>query len=71
MDAEQNIAEIEQLERLFEVPDTRPLSTSDSLGCESEARREASKQPVVPAVAEVWCLLPSRVSSAPARRNRP
>jgi hypothetical protein len=29
MDAEQSIAEIERLERIFEVPDTRPLSTSD------------------------------------------
>jgi hypothetical protein len=29
MDAEPSIAEIERLERIFEVPDTRPLSTSD------------------------------------------
>jgi len=29
MDAEQTIAEIECLERIFEVPDTRPLSPSD------------------------------------------
>jgi hypothetical protein len=29
MDAEQNIAEIERLERIFAVPDTRPLSVSD------------------------------------------
>jgi hypothetical protein len=29
MDAEQNIAEIEWLERIFAVPDTRPLSASD------------------------------------------
>jgi hypothetical protein len=29
MDAEQNIAEIEYLERIFAVPDTRPLSASD------------------------------------------
>ena len=29
MDAEQTIAEIECLERIFAVPDTRPLSTSD------------------------------------------
>jgi hypothetical protein len=29
MDAEQNFAEIEYLERIFEVPDTRPLSQSD------------------------------------------
>jgi hypothetical protein len=29
MDAEQTIAEIERLERIFAVPDARPLSPSD------------------------------------------
>jgi len=29
MDTEQTIAEIERLERIFAVPDTRPLSVSD------------------------------------------
>jgi hypothetical protein len=29
MDAQQTIAEIEWLERIFAVPDTRPLSASD------------------------------------------
>src|ERR1019366_1120469 len=29
MDAEQSIAEIERLERIFAVPDSRPLSASD------------------------------------------
>jgi hypothetical protein len=29
MDAEQTIAEIERLERIFDVPDTRPLNASD------------------------------------------
>jgi hypothetical protein len=29
MDAEQTIAEIECLERIFAVPDTRPLSATD------------------------------------------
>jgi hypothetical protein len=29
MDAEKTIAEIERLERIFAVPDTRPLSLSD------------------------------------------
>jgi len=29
MDADQTIAEIEWLERIFAVPDTRPLSASD------------------------------------------
>ena len=31
MNAEQRIAEIESLERIFAVPDTRPLSPSDLL----------------------------------------
>ena len=29
MDTEQTIAEIERLERIFAVPDTRPMSASD------------------------------------------
>ncbi|MGA8430123.1 MAG: hypothetical protein WB729_09900 [Candidatus Sulfotelmatobacter sp.] len=29
MDAEQSIAEIERLERIFSVPDTRPLTAND------------------------------------------
>jgi hypothetical protein len=29
MDTEQTIAEIERLERVFAVPDTRPMSASD------------------------------------------
>jgi len=29
MDAEQTIAEVERLERIFALPDTRPLSPSD------------------------------------------
>jgi hypothetical protein len=29
MDAEQTISEIESLERIFALPDTRPLSASD------------------------------------------
>jgi len=29
MDADQTIAQIERLERIFAVPDTRPLSASD------------------------------------------
>jgi hypothetical protein len=29
MEAEQTIAEIERLERIFAMPDTRPLSASD------------------------------------------
>lgn len=56
MDAEQSIAEIEWLGRIFAVPDTRLLS--------------ASEQPVVSALAALWCLLPLRVANTPIRRNR-
>jgi len=37
MNAEQTIAEIEWLERIFAVPDTRPLERKRPLGCESAA----------------------------------
>ena len=40
MDAEQTIAEIEQLERIFAAPDTRPLSASDL----SAANRQHDKK---------------------------
>jgi hypothetical protein len=58
VDTEQAIAEIEWLERIFAVLDTRPLSASD-LGCESKARRDARAKPVVSALAALWCLLPT------------
>jgi len=53
MDAEQIIAEIEQLEEMFEAPDIRPLSASDI----SAANRNARQQPVVSDLAGLWGLL--------------
>lgn len=41
MDAEQTIAEIESLERIFAVPDPRPLTASDLLAAN---RRHDEKQ---------------------------
>jgi hypothetical protein len=38
MTAERIIDDIEQLEEMFEVPDIRPLSTSDIYACEPKAR---------------------------------
>ena len=57
MDVERTIAEIECLERIFAVPDTRPLSERP-LGYESEARQNARAKPVVPVLAALWSLLP-------------
>jgi hypothetical protein len=41
MDAEQTIAEIEWLERIFAVPDNQTAERERSLGCESKTRRHA------------------------------
>ena len=41
MDAEQTIAEIESLERIFAVPDSRPLTANDLLAAN---RRHDEKQ---------------------------
>jgi hypothetical protein len=38
MDAEQSIAEIGWLERIFDVPDTKTAEHERPLGCESKAR---------------------------------
>jgi hypothetical protein len=51
MDAEQTIAEIERIERIFELPDARPLGPNDL----AAANR---RQPVVSPLAAVWRLLP-------------
>ena len=56
MDIERIIDEIEQIEEMFEAPDTRPFSATD-ICCEPKARRGVSPQPVVPAVAELRRLL--------------
>jgi hypothetical protein len=60
MDAEQTIAEIERLERIFAVPDARPLSPSD-LSAANQRHDEMRAQPVVPALALVRGLLPRRI----------
>jgi hypothetical protein len=51
MDTEQTIAEIEWLERIFAVPDARPLKRERPRGCESKARRNAGAEPVVSTLA--------------------
>lgn len=48
MDTEQTIAEIERLERIFAMPDTRPVSAGD---LSAANRRHDDK-------AAVWRLLP-------------
>jgi hypothetical protein len=47
MDAEQTIAEIERLERIFAVPDTRPLSPSDILAANRRHDEMLASQPLV------------------------
>ena len=72
MDAEQTIAEIESLERIFAVPDTRPLSAERPLGCESETRRFARAQSVVSPLAALWSLLALvTLLRVPQRMRRP
>jgi len=58
MDAEQTIADIELLERIFAVPDTRPLGLSDLAASESQARRKTRAQSLVPTLAKLRNLLP-------------
>ena len=57
MDVERIIDDIEQLQEMFEAPDIRPLSTND---ISAANRRHDAKlaQPMVPAVAPFWRLLP-------------
>ena len=57
MDAERTIAEIERIERIFELPDARPRARTTSR-LESETRQNARAQPVVSPLAAVWRLLP-------------
>ena len=63
MDAEQSIAEIERLERIFAVPDTRPLSASDLAAANRRHDDLLGTQPVVSPLAAVRRLLPLRVPS--------
>lgn len=45
MDAEQTIAEIERLERIFAVPDTRPLGASDLAAANRRHDRMLARSP--------------------------
>jgi hypothetical protein len=45
MDAEQSIAEIEWLKRIFAVPDTRPLSASDLVAANRRHDEEQVNSP--------------------------
>jgi hypothetical protein len=44
-DTEQTIAEIERLERIFAVPDTRPLSASDLLAANRRHDEQQASSP--------------------------
>ena len=58
MDAEQTIAEIERLERIFAAPDTRPLSPSDLAAANRTHDEILAHRPVVSPLTAVWRLLP-------------
>jgi len=45
MDAEQTIAEIEWLERIFAVPDTRPLSAAEISAANQRHDRKQANSP--------------------------
>jgi hypothetical protein len=45
MDPEQTIAEIEWLERIFAVPDTRPMSASDLLAANRQHDQKHANSP--------------------------
>jgi hypothetical protein len=70
MDAEQTIAEIEWLERIVTVPDTRPFSASDLAAANRVHDEKLANSPWFPAVAAVWHLLRDRVPDTPAGRKR-
>ena len=59
MDAEQRIAEIEWLERIFAVPDTRPLSAGDISAANRRHDEMLATSPWFSAVAAFWRLLPT------------
>jgi hypothetical protein len=58
MDAEQSITEIEWLERIFAVPDTKPLSASAISAANRQHDEMLGHQPVIPPVAAFRGLLP-------------
>jgi hypothetical protein len=70
MDVERIIDDIEQLQEMFEAPDTRSLSASDLAAANRRHDEMLTHSPVVSAVAEVWHLLPNRVANTPIKRNR-
>jgi hypothetical protein len=47
MDTEQTIAEIERLERIFAVPDTRPMSASDLAAANRRHDENLAHSPLV------------------------
>jgi hypothetical protein len=63
MEAEQTIAEIESLERIFVAPDPRPLSASDLAAANRRHDEMLAYSPWF-RLAALWCLLPNRVPSA-------
>jgi hypothetical protein len=69
MNAEQTIAEIERLERIFAQPDTRPLSASDLSAANRGDDELAANSPWFQIWQHYGVCLPNRVSSAPTRRN--
>src|ERR1700723_3133466 len=70
MDAGQTIAEIEYLERIFAVPDIRPLGPSDLAAANRRHDEMLAQSPWFRLWQRVWPLLPRRVPSNPARGNR-
>ena len=59
MDPERTIADIEWLERISSLPDTRPLSASDIAAANRRHDEALSQQPVVSPLAVVRCVLPT------------
>ena len=57
MDVERITGEIEHLERMFDVPDIRPLDPCDISA--ANRRHDASPQSMVSAVAAIWPVLPN------------
>ncbi len=59
MAAEQIIAEIESLEHIFKLSDTRPLTSSDLSAANRPHDEMHAPPPVVPVVADIRHLLPT------------
>jgi hypothetical protein len=65
MDAEQSIAEIEWLERIFSVPDTKPFSASDISAANRRHDEMLANKPVASALAAMSVLLLLVIFSSP------